>query len=169
MHNRYQRVVLNGQSLKWQNVNAGVPQGSVLGPLFFLIYINDLPQGLHSDAKLFANDNSLFSVIHDVDALSATLNNDLVKIQKRIYNWKMFFNRDRNKQAQEDIFSRKLKKGFHPNLSFKNQPIERSVTHKHLRLTLYEKLSFTNRINDKINKTLKGVGLLRELSTLLPR
>ena len=105
MHNRYyQRVVLNGQSSKWQNVNTGVPQVSVLGPLFFLIYINDLPQGLHSDVKLFADDTSLFSVIHDVDASSTTLNNDLVKIQEWVYNWKMSFNLDKNKQAQEVIF-----------------------------------------------------------------
>ena len=86
-----------------KNINAGVPQGSVLGPLFFLIYINDLPQGLHSDVKLFADDTSLFSVIHDVDASSATLNNDLVKIQEWAYNWKMSFNPDKNKQV---IFSR---------------------------------------------------------------
>ena len=169
MHNRYQRVVRNGQSSKWRNINAGVPQGSVLGLLLFLIYINDLPQGLHSDVKLFADDTSLFSVIHDVDASSATLNNDLVKIQEWAYNWKMSFNPDKNKQAQEVIFSRKLRKVFHPNLSFNDQPIERSVAHKHLGLTLDEKLSFTNCINDKINKTLKGVGLLRKLSTLLPR
>ena len=80
----------------------------------------------------------------------------------------MSFNPDRNKQAQEVIFSRKLRKVFHPNLSFNDQPIERSVAHKHLGLTLDEKLSFTNCINHKINKTLKGVGLLRKLSTLLP-
>ena len=81
----------------------------------------------------------------------------------------MSFNPDRNKQAQEVIFSRKLRKVFHPDLSFNDQPIERSVAHKHLGLTLDEKLSFTNCINDKINKTLKGVGLLRKLSTLLSR
>ena len=81
----------------------------------------------------------------------------------------MSFNPDRNKQAQEVIFSRKLRKVFHPNLSFNNQPIERSVAHKHLGLTLDEKLSFTNCINDKINKILKGIGLLRKLSTLLQR
>ena len=81
----------------------------------------------------------------------------------------MSFNPDRNKQAQEVIFSRKLRKVFHPNLSFNDQLIERSVAHKHLGLTLDAKLSFTNCINDKINKTLKGVGLLRKLSTLLPR
>ena len=80
----------------------------------------------------------------------------------------MSFNPDRNKQAQEGIFSRKIRKGFHPNLSFNDQPVERSVAHKHLGLTLDEKLSFTNCINDKINKALKGVGLLPKLSTLLP-
>ena len=78
-----------------RNVNAGLPQG----PLFFLIYINELPQGLHSDVKLFAYGPSLFSVIHDVDASPATLNNDLVKIQEWAYNWKMSFNPDRNKQV----------------------------------------------------------------------
>ena len=126
---------------------------------------NYLPsQGLHSDVKLFADDTSMFSVIHDVDASSAALNNDLVKIQEWDYHWRMSFNPDRNKQAQEVIFSRKLRNVFHPN-----HPIERSVVHKHLGLTLDEKLSLTNGINDKINKTLKCVGLLRKLSMLLPR
>ena len=97
LHSRYQIVVLSGHSSKSQNVNAGVPQGSVLGPLFSLIYINNLPQGLLSDVKLFADDNSLFSVIHDIDDSSATLNDDLVKIQEWLYNWKMSFNTDRNK------------------------------------------------------------------------
>ena len=79
---RYQRVVLNSQSSKWQNINDGVTQGLVLGPHFFLIYINDIPKGKHSDVKLFGDDTSLFSVIDDVEASSATLNNDLVKIQE---------------------------------------------------------------------------------------
>ena len=86
MHNGYQRVndqELNDQSTKWKNINAGVPQGPVLGPFFFLIYINDLPQSPRSYVKLFADNTSLFSVMHEVDALSATLNNNLVKIQER--------------------------------------------------------------------------------------
>ena len=81
----------------------------------------------------------------------------------------MSFNPDKNKQAQEVIFPRKLRKVFHLNLSFNDQPIEKSVAHKHLGLTLDENLSFTNCINDKINKTLKGVGFLCKLSMPLPR
>ena len=64
LHNRRQRVVLNGQSSSWLSIRAGVSQGSVLGPLFFLIYINDLPEGLNSEVKLFADDTSLFSILN---------------------------------------------------------------------------------------------------------
>ena len=57
---RYQTVVLNGQKSSWRSVLAGVPQGSILGPLLFLIYINDLPNDLKSNAKLFVDDTRLF-------------------------------------------------------------------------------------------------------------
>ena len=60
---KQQRVVLNGQHSNWSPVLAGVPQGSILGPLLFLIYINDLLDNLESLAQLFADDTSLFSVV----------------------------------------------------------------------------------------------------------
>ena len=60
LSDRQQRVVLNGQHSNWASVLAGVPQGSILGPLLFLIYINGLPDNLESLAKLFADDTSLF-------------------------------------------------------------------------------------------------------------
>ena len=63
LQNRKQKVVLNGQSSSWLDINAGVPQGSVLGPLLFLIYINDLPENLVSVSKLFADDTSIFSTV----------------------------------------------------------------------------------------------------------
>ena len=59
--NRKQRIVLNGQSSSWLEIHAGIRQGSVLGTLLFLIYINDLPNGLLSEAKLFAHDTSIYS------------------------------------------------------------------------------------------------------------
>ena len=59
-----QRVVLNGQNSSWANVEAGIPQGSILGPLLFLIYINDLPDNLSANVILFADDTSLFFVVH---------------------------------------------------------------------------------------------------------
>ena len=57
---RFLRVLLNGQTSDWESVQAGVPQGSTLGPLFFLLYINDLTNNLNSNLKLFADDTSFF-------------------------------------------------------------------------------------------------------------
>ena len=74
---RQQRVVLNGQTSSWKNILAGVPQGSVLGPLLFLIYINDLPNGIESICKIFADDTSLFSKVEDAFFSDTQVNNDL--------------------------------------------------------------------------------------------
>ena len=63
------RVVLNGQFSTRKNINIVVPQGSMLGPLLFLIYINDLTEGLTTNVKLFADDTSLFSVVYDTKHL----------------------------------------------------------------------------------------------------
>ena len=80
LSDRHQRVVLNGQSFKWSHIKAAVPQGSILGPLLFLVYINGLPEGLKTSAKLFADDTSLFSVVHDSAASTTFLNDDLLKV-----------------------------------------------------------------------------------------
>ena len=92
---RSQRVLLNGQCSNWQPILAGVPQGSILGPLFFLIYINDFRDGLKSNVKLFADDTSLFSVAKNKEEKVSDLTNDLDMASKLAYNWKMSFNPDK--------------------------------------------------------------------------
>ena len=95
---RFQRVILNRQT-SWRPVIAGFPQGSILGPLLFLVYINDLPNELKSSVKLFADDISLFTIVKDKNESANTLNNDLLLISKWAYNWKMLFNPDPSKPA----------------------------------------------------------------------
>ena len=108
-----QRVVLNGHS-SWTNVEAGVPQGFIHGPLFFLIYINDLSDGLTSDPKLFVDDTILFFVAQNINSTANDLNSDLMKISDWAFQWKIKFDPDPKKQPQKVIFSRKINKIDHP-------------------------------------------------------
>ena len=107
LSSRKQTVVLNGQHSSWADVKAGVPQGSILSPLLFLIYTNDLPKGLNSNVKLFADDTLLFSVVHNITDSANLLKSDLSMINESALQWKMSYNPDPTKQAQEIIFSRK--------------------------------------------------------------
>ena len=119
----HDRKHLCGQSSSWINLHSGVPQCSVLGPLLFLIYINDLPENLVSVAKLFADDTSIFSTVYDTTKTSMDLNQDLSTIEKWVFQWKMSFNPDLAKQATEVVFSRKTKPINHPPLYFNNSTV----------------------------------------------
>ena len=87
--NREERLVLNGQTSEWRKINSGVPQGSVLGPLIFLIYINDLPDSLTSICKVFADDTSLFPTAFNIYESANDLNTDLEKISRWAYQCKL--------------------------------------------------------------------------------
>ena len=163
------RIVLNGQHSSWDNVNAGVPQGSILGPLLFLIYINDLSNNLSSNCKLFADDTSLFSVVNNIHTSATTLSEDLKAITKWAFQWKIIFNPDLSKKAQEVIFSRKIKKLLHPTLFFNNIPLNNSLFQKHLGLSLDIKLNFSEHIKSITKKNSKTMGLLRKFQQILPR
>ena len=77
----------------------------ILGIILFLVYINDLFNGLKSNPKLSADNTSMFSVIDDVNSPQIDLNEDLDKINNREYQWKMSFSPDPSKKAQEIIIS----------------------------------------------------------------
>ena len=169
LYNRYQRVVLNGKASSWERVSAGVPQGSVLGPLLFLVYINDLAEGITSKVKFFADDTSMFQVVSDVDTTADALNRDLAIIQNWAFQWKMSFNPDPTKQAKEVIFSAKRQKQQHPPLIFNDHQIVADSSHKHLGLILDEKLTFAEHVKEAILKAKRSIGIIRFLSRYVPR
>ena len=145
LHNRYQRVVLNGTNSDWRSIEAGVPQGSVLGPLLFLVYINDLTDNISSEMRLFADDSSLFTRVNGVDQTHAKLVQDLQTVTNWAYQWKMVFNPELTKQAVGVIFSVKTKKTRkHHDLVFNGIPVSREDHTKHLGVFLDTRLNSLN-------------------------
>ena len=102
--------------------------------MLFLIDINDLSGDLSSNAKLFADDKSLFNVAHDINTSANEVNSDLNKVSNWAFQWKMSFNPDSSKKAQNVIFSRKLKKMPHSPLVFNKDNICQCKSQKHVQL-----------------------------------
>ena len=134
-----------------------------------MIYINDLSKNLSSITKHFADDTSIFSVLHDVDLSAKQLNDDANKIYEWAFQLKMAFNPDLFKQAQESVFSCKTNKISHPKVNFNNSPIVQSTCKKYLGLYLDEKLSFSHHIKEKISKAYRGIGVIKRIQNNLPR
>ena len=134
-----------------------------------MIYINDLSEDLRTAAKLFADDTSHFFIVQNVNTSANHLNSDLSKISNWAFQWKMSFNPDPSKQAQEVIFSRKIQKTCHPSIYFNNKSVKQVPSQKHLGLILDNKLNFQEHLKNILNKVNKTIGLLRELQNILPR
>ena len=146
---------MNGQCSPWAEASAGVPQGSFLGPFLFLIYINDLPDGLKSECKLFADDTSLFSAVHHINGSASDLNEDLETIDNWAFKWKINFNSHPNEQAQEIIFSTKRTILMHPVVHFDNRPVKLTQIHKHLGMMLHLNLSYEHHIKSIFKKLIR--------------
>ena len=97
----------------------------------FWIYISDLPDGLKSECKLFVDDTSLRSVVHDISNLVSDLNEDLQKMSSCSFKWKMNFNPDPNKQAS-----------LRPVVHFDNRPVKSTQIQKHLGMVLVSNLCY---------------------------
>ena len=136
--------------------------------LFFLVYINDLEEGIKSSIKFFADDTSLFSIVRDPLISAEELNHDLKLINKWAFQWKMSFNPDPTKPAEEIIFSHKRDPLVHPPLFFNDIEVRQVNEHKHLGLTLDSKLTFGGHIKEKISKANKGVDVIKYLSCYVP-
>ena len=107
--------------------------------------------------------------MHDIATSANELNNDLEKINDWAFQWKMSFNLDSSKQAQEVTFSRKLNNVSHPSSVFNNSDVSSCKPQKHLGILLDSNLTFEEHSRAILNKTNRTIGLLRKLQSLLAR
>ena len=133
-----------------------------------MVYINELPEGLTTNAELFSNDTLLFLVLHDSAVLSVSFNNDLQIIFQLTYQWEITFNPYVSKQVQETVFSHKVIETNHATVYFNNVPVIRENFQKHLGLLLDSKLNFFDHIIDKIKKAIKSINIIRKIYLSLP-
>ena len=160
-------MVLNVSYSEYSNIESGVPQVSVLGPLLFLLYINDLEVDIKSDIKFFADDTMLFSIVKDPGTSAYELNHDLDIIHKWAHQWKLEFNPDPTKQATEVLFSCKKSSPTHPQIVFNGTVVGKMSEQKHLGLILDSKLSLEKHLNENIIKATKNLGIIKHLSRFL--
>ena len=162
LSNRKQCVVVDGVKSTLLDIQAGVPQGSRLGPLLFLIYINDIVDGLESEILIFADDCSLLASGVDPAETAEQLNRDLNKISTWAARWKVLFNAGKSKDI---IFSSKMLNNSPPSI-FNDNFIERVNTHRHLGVYLTSSLDWSFQINDVCLKANRKLAVLRNVKFL---
>ena len=166
LSNRKQKVVISGQSSDTFGVNAGVPQGSILGPLLFLVYINDIVNDIDCNIKLYADDTSLFIVVEDEYAAASKLNSDIETINNWSVQWLVNFNA---KKTEAMTVSKKSVKPHHPPLYMNDDMISEVESHKHLGLIFHEDGSWHFHVNKIIEKITPRLNLFRALKFKLKR
>ena len=162
LSNRKQCVVLDGIKSDMLDLYAGVPQGSRLGPLLFLIYINDIVEGLESEILIFADDCSLLASGTDPNETAKILNRDLIKISNWASKWKINFNAGKTKDI---IFSSKVLNNS-PPLLFNQTVINRVNTHRHLGVYITSNLDWSTQINDVCLRANRKLSVLRHIKLL---
>lgn len=163
---RIQRVLVGNELSEQQKIGAGCPQGSVMGPLLALMYLNDIGEVTTSPTLLFADDTAIF-LAHEPNSREAVsqLQLDLDNIVQFGKMWGITFNAQ--KTVQQTFYTKTL--GQTPRLSFDGQPITIHDSHKHLGVTFSTDLRFHKHINEVICKINKSLGPLYAVADYLPR
>ena len=152
---RKQRVCVNGSFSDWEDVALGVPQGTILGPTLFLIYINDIVMGLKSCAKLYADDCVIYRVIESEDD-NAILQQDLNTLCDWSAKWQLKFNTDKCKimhisHSRNNIFKEYFMYG---------KPLSTTNEKKYLGVTITNKLSWSSHINNIVCESYRKLGII---------
>ena len=155
--NRHQRVLLNGETSSWQPVISGVPQGSILGPLLFILYINDIGNNLKSPIKLFADDCVVYRrIVTRSHCIELQVN--LHTLYRWTQDWQLGLNKSKCKSM--DLTNKRKPVNF--SYSFNNTNLEQVKTYKYLGVILDGKLSWAEHVNQVKTTAMRTLNLLRQ-------
>lgn len=166
LSNRVARTCVEGQYSETVDVKAGVPQGSRLGPILFILYINDIATELDLDSipLIFADDTTLLAFGNDTSETVAQLNNDLGKISKWAQTWKLKFNGDKSK----DLIFTPNRASLNNSLPIylNGELLDRVSAHRHLGLTLESDLTWNIHLNKVIQHANLKLSILMRVKEL---
>ena len=166
LRNRQQRVVINGSMSSLLTLQAGVPQSSILGPLLFLVYINDITDNIQTDINLFADDTSLLEIVNDPVSSAQRLNDDLSRLSDWASQWLVTFNPAKSVVIN---FSLKRKPIDHPVLYLNNSPLLQVKSHTHLGITLTSGLSWSKHVQNIVSKASQRVNIMKRFKYIMGR
>ena len=156
LHQRSQRVVCKGNHSKWAPVHSGVPQGSVIGPILFLIYINDLPEEVNTTVRLFADDTIMYMAMSGPGD-STSLQQDLDRLAAWEEKWKMEFHPQKCSVLP-------ITRSLSPQVNkyqLHGHTLKTETDSKYLGITINNKLSWNNHIDNTCTKANSSIGFLR--------
>ena len=162
---RRQKLINKNSWSSFEPVSAGVPQGSVLTSLMFLIYINDIGEKLISLSRLFADDTSLGYSSQSVDQIKTVINHDLLELNTWSSKWLMSFNPEKT----EILFFSNTGNIDNIEFSFNGKSIPLSNSHKHLGVILSQNAKWNEHLEIMITNITKHLGILRKLKFSLNR
>ena len=164
LSNRKQRVSGNGALSDITDVTSGVPQGSVLRPILFLLYINDINENVQSSIRLFADDSIIYrKIMSNIDL--QILQTDLIQLEKWSDKWQMQFNISKCVHLP---ITNKTKTSSH-QYSLYGHSISEVTSHGYLRVNLHSKLYWAKHITEITTKSIKVLGMVkRTLVTCKP-
>ena len=144
---RHQRVVVCGSASDWQSVTSEIPQGSVLGPILFLIFINDLPDAIDCCIKLFADDAKIYAQVYSIEQ-GKDLQSNIKRAEEWASTWEMFFNEKKCKQLHIGTKDMGITYKMFKNNS--ETVVEKADIEKDLGVVFDPKLLFREHIASKI-------------------
>ena len=165
LSNRTQRTKVEGAMSSKVTLDAGVPQGAILSPLLFNLYVNDLVSCSTADVNLFADDTSFFIEDRSPTSLAVRLQDAVDSLSTWFDKWHLSVNVEKTAL----LVIRGRLQPLEISIKLNGEAIPQVRSHKHLGVTFSESLTWSNHVNDISEKAARRIGLLRRFKSRLPK